>query len=464
VAAGNAIDLQGDTLRTDGLITANQVTAIASQVYGNVEAVSVSGSTFAGTTSQVDSAKLPTMPNWATVFDYYRANATTIFFGSLPTASSINLIGNHNPSVEGGTIYWTGTQPGAPSLTATVSQSTAWKHQGSRRLRVSSRSSWQAGAIYPIQHFVRPGQQYDVGVWANPIEAALIGLGSRTFQLTMHVKGTNDASELVVATSPFAATWVTVVLTIVLTPAQITGQLTVPAWSGDLEYAFVKVSDASSSGGTDEFFVDDLSIREVGTGRRIFRRVLGPGPGGNPFGTPNPEGIYKIDCGGQQLTIDRSCILGTLLLINPGPNSGVTDGPIHWAPAVAGYPALLVDADNPSALQFSIRSSNQVLSEADQRVNYNPAGAPHEQFGSDTELNDIYPSVIRGMVAVEGDFAFQNRPYLLGQLLVGRSITNSTGELDVEYQADSLLNPPPGFLAPYTHSRRPGSVQKAVLP
>lgn len=463
IAAGDTINVQGHTLRTNGLITANQVTAASAQVYGDVEAVSVSGSTFTGTTQQVDAAKLPRMPNWTNVFDYYRTNGTRINFSSIQATNTINVVQNHNPGAESGTIHWTGTQPGTPANFATLSQSTAWRQAGSNSLRVTARSSWQAGAIHRIEHFVKPGQQYDVDVWTAIDEAALVGAGSRDFRLSLHVKGTSDASELVVTTPSASVTWVTIILDLIMTPGNITGRLTVPNWSGDLEYAFIKIGDASSSGGTAEFLVDNLVIREFSTGRCIFRRVLGPGAGGNPFGTPNPQGLYWIDCGGQRLNIERSRILGTLLLVNPGPGSGISHGPIHWTPAVAGYPALLVDTD--SAPQFSISSTHRVLSEAEQRVNFNPAGAPHEQFGSDTnELNDIYPSVIRGMVAIEGDFVFQNRPFVRGQLLVGGDIANSTGELDVAYQADSLLNPPPGFFAPHTHSRRPGSVAKDVLP
>jgi hypothetical protein len=463
IAAGDTINVQGNILRTNGLITANQVTATSAQVYGDVEAASISGSTFAGSTQQVDAAKLPKLPNWANVFDFYRNNGTQIPINNIPPANTNNVVQNHNWNVESGTNFWTGTQPGAPANFATLSQSTVWSQSGSRCLRVTARSSWQAGAIHRIEHFVKPGQQYDVDVWTALDEAALIGTGSRAFQLSLHVKGTNDASELVVTAPSASVTWLTLVLDLIMTPANITGRLTVPNWSGDLEYAFIKIGDAESSGGTAEFFVDSLVIREFSTGRLIFRRVLGPGTGGGLVGTPNPQGLYWIDCGGQRLNIERSRILGTLLLVNPGPGSGISHGPIHWTPAVAGYPALLVDAD--SAPQFSICSTHRVLSEAEQRVNFNPAGAPHEQFGSDTnELNDIYPSVIRGMVAIEGDFVFQNRPFIRGQLLVGGDIANSAGELDVEYQADSLLNPPPGFFAPHTHSRRPGSVAKDVLP
>jgi Carbohydrate binding domain len=464
IAAGSAIDMQGDTLRTDGLITANQVTATASQVYGDVEAVTVSGSTFAGTTTQIDSAKLPTMPNWSTVFDYYRQNGTEINIALLPTTPTSNFA--RNPGVESAVVAndpnWTGTPPGMPAATAQVARSSNWKHAGSNSLRVSSRTSWQSGAVQRIENFVKPGQQYDVEAWAHPNPGGLLGSGNRDFNMTLHVKGTNDANALVVTTPNASATWVTIVLTLSSSPARITGRLTVPTWSGDLEYAFVKIADASSSGGTDEFYADDLSIREVTAGKYLFRKVLGPGI--NPYGSLNPQGIYWINCGGQRLTIDRSRIFGTLLIINPGANSGVASGPIHWSPVVAGYPALLVDADDPSSANFKIGATNRVLSEFEQNFNFNPAGAAHYQFATDADMNDIYPTGIRGLVAIEGDFSFQHRPLIHGQLLVGGNVANSNGELDIEYQPDSLLNPPPGFLAPYSHARRPGSVKKAVLP
>jgi hypothetical protein len=478
IAAGETIDVQNHTLRTDGLITANQVTAAGANVYGDVEAVSVSGSTFAGTTQQVDTSRLPTMPNWNSVFQYYGSNlvypgsngvGTRIAISSIPLVSQINVVANHNPGAESGTIHWTGTQPGTPSITATLSQTSTWRQAGARSLRVSSRSSWEAGAIHRIEHFVKPGHQYDVSAWVSVDPGGLISAGSRPFHMTLHVKGTNDAEELPpVATAPDSVEWISVLgLINIDRHAHITGPLTVPTWSGDLEYAFIKISDTSSSGGTDEFFVDSLDIREVSSGRRIYRRVLGPGV--NTLSVPNPQGVYWIDCAGQTLTIERSRIVGTLLLVNPGPGSGISDGPIHWTPAVAGYPALLVDAADPSSAQFHINSTHRVLSEVEQQVNFNPVGAPHDQLGSDAApptvpLDDIYPSMIRGMVAIEGDFAFENRPFVLGQLLVGGDIANSSGELDVAYQSDSLLNPPPGFLAPYTHWRRPGSVQKTVLP
>jgi hypothetical protein len=242
----------------------------------------------------------------------------------------------------------------------------------------------------------------------------------------------------------------------------ITATLTAPAWSGDLEYAFIKIAGGDSSN-TNDFYFDDFTIRETTTGKFIYRQVLSPSL--NPFGLQtNAEGIYWINCAGNKLIIERSRILGTLLVVNPGAGSCISNGPIHWSPAVAGYPALLVDADTATNANFSINATNRGLSEKENGVNFNPVGAPHDEFGQDGDTNDIYRSSIRGLIAVRNNLSFQNRSLIRGQVIVGNDINTSSGELEVEYLPDSLLNPPSGFTAPYTYSRRTGSTQKAVLP
>ena len=85
VATGGAITLQSDTLRTGGVISANTVSATSSQVYGKVEATSATGSTYNSGTTTVTAAKRPTMPDWTSVFSYYRTNGTQIDINSLPT-------------------------------------------------------------------------------------------------------------------------------------------------------------------------------------------------------------------------------------------------------------------------------------------------------------------------------------------------------------------------------------------
>ncbi len=161
--------------------------------------------------------------------------------------------------------------------------------------------------------------------------------------------------------------------------------------------------------------------------------------------------------------------MGTLLIVNPGTGSCINNGPIYWSPAVAGYPALLVDADTASNANFNIYATNRVLSEKENGTNYNPVGAPHDEFGQDSVgqpgyMTNIYRSSIKGLIAVRNNLTYQNRALVRGEILVGGTISNSSGELEIDYQPDALLNPPPGFTAPYSYYRRTNSLQKAVSP
>lgn len=453
VAAGDLIDMQSDTLRASGLITANQVSANASSIYGNVEAVTVSGSTYYGTTTQVDASARPDMPDWPTVFDYYRNNGTQININDLPFVTP-NL--GRNTAINNGTNDWTGSPPWTVLEDADISQNNNFYRSGSYGLRVQNRDEWYSGAAQRIDSFVKPGGQYNIDVWIYQDD----GL-SRNFRISLFTKGSASAIPLFDAGPAVAVplgignlsvSWI-----------RVSATLTAQPWSGNLDYAFIHVAGADSNS-VDEFYLDDLVIRENVAGRFIYRQVLSPGF--NPFGagTTNPQGIYWIDCLNNRLIIERSRIMGTLLVINPGANSCVNDGPIHWSPAVAGYPALLVDADTAANADFSIRATNQGLNEKDNGVNYNSAAAPHGELGQDNDTSDIYRSEINGLIAVEDDLTFQNTPLVRGQIITGDDVANSSGVFDVEYQPYSLLNPPPGFTAPNSYRRRAGSAKKLVLP
>ncbi len=307
VAAGDSIALNADTLRTNGLITANQITANSSQVYGNVEAVTISGSTYNGTNTLITSARLPAMPNWASVFNYYRTNGTEISYSSLPSAPSTNFVRNWTFNNEA--EDWTGTIPGPSGQpTADLTDTNNWSRTASMSLRVRDRTAWNAGAVQRIEHFVKPGKQYNVSAWVHA--PGLIGI--RSFRMWLVTKGTGSAE----ASDPSNSATAIVIVGTNLPSANINDQLTAPPWTGDLEYAYIKVSDASSPGSTNEFYLDDVEITEVASGRFIYRKVLSPSV--NPFsGGTDDEGIYWINCGGNRLTIERSRIHGTLLIVNP---------------------------------------------------------------------------------------------------------------------------------------------------
>jgi hypothetical protein len=442
IAVGNEIDLINDTLRTEGIISASTIDASSSQVYGQVKAVTINGSTFQGTTTTIAASEKPTMPTWSSVFNHYRNNGTQIPIGNLPTTTP-NLA--RNISFDTNTQYWTGDGAGIPN--ATISREVnIFGHAAS--LRVSGRSGLTAGASQYIDHFIKGGASYNISVELSPSNALL----GNVFRIKLATKGTGA-----VQTSTSAGF-------VALTTGWVTynATLTAPNWSGPLEYARITIDTEHLLGRTDSFYVDNIDIRENTSGRFIYRQVLGPSV--NPFGSTNAQGLYWINCNGNRLIIERSRIKGTLLVINPGSGSCIGEGPISWSPAVAGYPALMVDADTATEADFDILANNRGLSETENGVNFNPAGAPHDDLGTDNDTSDIYRSSIRGLVVIEDDLSYANSPLIQGQLVVGGDIRSSSGAMEVELLPDAQLNPPPGFFAPETYVRRPTSTRKVVLP
>ena len=394
------------------------------------------------------------MPDWTSVFSYYRTNGVQLNINSLPTWSTMNVARNAGLENALTTADWFVAPVGN---TATLDQGGGMQHGGSKSMRVRNCSAQYTGPAQPIDGYVKPDQQYYIEAYVYH-STSLLNLGiipvAKTFRISMYTKGSGDASAQINYTD-FSANG--------LQWTKLSGNINAHAWTGNLEYAFVKFACTDQS---IDFFLDDVVIRETTAGRVIYQKVLSPSVNQLYAGAPTDpsgNGIYWIDCGGAKLIIERSRILGTLLIVNPGANSGVNNGPINWSPAVAGYPALLVDSDNGTSADFALCATNRMLSEKENGVNFNPAGAPHEDFGQDADTNDIYPSQIRGLIAIRHDLTFQNRTLVRGQVIVGNNIANASGELEIDYQPDSLLNPPSGFWS-YIYPRRTGSTQKVVLP
>ncbi|HEY4234266.1 MAG TPA: carbohydrate binding domain-containing protein [Lacipirellulaceae bacterium] len=446
VAAGHSVTLTGSVLRSSGLVSANLASASASTIYGNVQATSISGSTYAGTSTQISSSQLPTMPTWTTVFNYYKTNGSQLDISKMPTKAS-NLARNSNVEAAIGTNDWTGSPLG--SSAATIAQSNLFQTSGLNSLKVSSRADYTAGAAQYISDYIISGQSYLVDCMVRPTAGI-----SQNFVISLCTKGTG-AAQTVVSSSTSVQTnnW-----------KDVTAQLVAPSWSGNLAYAYVKISGASASN-TGTFYVDDFTVREAPTGLVIYQQVLGPGVDNLYVGAPvNAQGIYWIDCSNNNLYISRSRIKGTLLVINPGTSSCIGPGPIRWSPAVSGYPALLVHADTATKANFSIQATNRVLSESENGVNYNPAGVSSEEFGQDTDMNETYSSEVSGLVAVENNLTYQNNGLIRGTVIVGNDLISTGGALEISYQPESLLNPPPGFTGTNTYVRRPASMTKTVLP
>lgn len=164
-------------------------------------------------------------------------------------------------------------------------------------------------------------------------------------------------------------------------------------------------------------------------------------PNSNPFGRKNPSGIYVIDCKGKSLLIRNCRIMGTIVLLNPGSSAGLYDS-IHISPAAANLPAVLAQGD------LCIRTSSIDLSELVLGVNFNPIGTAYLEV-SDSDLIDIYPSIVDGLVYASGKITFDSG--LGTSRLRGVTISQQAPVINklVSFTYDPVFYsyPPPGFAA-----------------
>lgn len=193
------------------------------------------------------------------------------------------------------------------------------------------------------------------------------------------------------------------------------------------------------------------SIAATASRADLDRMVLSPQK--NPTSaTLNTQGVYVMDCGGNDVRIRRSRLYGTLVLLNVG--TLLIDKEISWEPAVPGYPALLVQGN----VQFSTPMTP--LSEANEGTNFNPAGAPFKGVTNATKA-DVYPCEIKGLVYCSGDMTVSGELQIDGVLVVGGRLT-VTSSLSVRYDDTYYYTPPPGFRASTVMMLVPGTFAQVV--
>ena len=186
-------------------------------------------------------------------------------------------------------------------------------------------------------------------------------------------------------------------------------------------------------------------------GQRIDKMIISPDS--NPFGaTTDPEGVYVIDCQGLDFTITKSRIVGTLVLLRAGANSEIKPE-VNWEPAVANYPALLVDG----TIRIDVGSTSLAESSA---INFNPFGTPYDTVWDD-DLDDTYPPVVKGLVYVSTDLVTANAATIDGVVVVGNAF-NGSGNIGLTYRATFLNNPPPGFTTAAQMYISPGTWSRLV--
>lgn len=155
-------------------------------------------------------------------------------------------------------------------------------------------------------------------------------------------------------------------------------------------------------------------------------------PALNPYGAAlDPDGIYIIACDGADLVIRDVRIVGTLVVLNPGPGSRI-EGAISITPTSPELPALVWDG------LLDVDTTSTDLSESTTSTNFNPPGAPF--LGAvDSDARDAYPSMIAGSVVVLGDVDLRGTLFIRGTLAVSGSLAATQARLIVTPPADAAV-------------------------
>jgi hypothetical protein len=179
------------------------------------------------------------------------------------------------------------------------------------------------------------------------------------------------------------------------------------------------------------------------------------GPGYNPWGPADPNGLYYVDTSGSDLAIQNSRIYGTLVVQTGGGTLFVNDA-VFLHPYRSDFPVLLVDGD----VVLSYQSGTMVLSESANATNYNPSGASYGGE-SDGDQVDEYPNEIQGLIYVDG-------PLLLRQTALIRGVVICDGTVDCR-ESNTIIHEPSLFAVPpdgFTYVERmkisPGSWTRVV--
>jgi hypothetical protein len=183
----------------------------------------------------------------------------------------------------------------------------------------------------------------------------------------------------------------------------------------------------------------------------IQSAVLGPGI--NPWGAANAEGVYVIRPSGD-VTIRNSRIYGTLVVICAAGKRVVIQDSVLIHPYRADYPSLIIAGN--AVFEFS---SSLDLSELLLLKNFNPPGAPY-QGSSDSDLLDAFPSEIQGLVHVTGTANLKVSARIRGVLLCESAAAADAVKCDssntIVYQPSLFANPAQWYTSAVYMRPQPG--------
>lgn len=165
--------------------------------------------------------------------------------------------------------------------------------------------------------------------------------------------------------------------------------------------------------------------------------------GVNPWGSPNPNGVYVLNTGGADVVLKQFRVQGTLVIQCGADRTVTIDEAALVEPHSPDYPAIVTDG----SIELKLKSDSTQLSESAEGTNFNPPGAPYNGV-SDSDQNDVYPNEIRGLVHVKGTVNFSERTKVVGAVVTERTTTPfiwSKSPIQVTYDPILASNPPLGY-------------------
>jgi hypothetical protein len=226
----------------------------------------------------------------------------------------------------------------------------------------------------------------------------------------------------------------------VTTQGTITGTLTVPGTVRPMPAASV--------------FTDYVTkATAVPYAATIEKVVLGPGC--NPLGPTDPNGLYVINTGNRDLTLRNCRIYGTLIIIAGSKVVQIQDA-VFMQNYRVDFPVLLVQG----YVQFKFKSAAGPLSEATCDTNFNPTGAPYDGT-TDSDKSDQYPNEIRGLIHVIGTLAPWETARMIG-VVICDGVVVSMGANTIVYDAGLYANPPKGYTYVDEMKVSPGTWKQVV--
>lgn len=160
------------------------------------------------------------------------------------------------------------------------------------------------------------------------------------------------------------------------------------------------------------------------------------GPGLNPYGTADVNGLYAIDCGGKDLRI-RDCRIAVSLIVWNVGTLTVEKG-VHWATPNKRLPALGMKG---TALSLALTDAS--IAESSVRVNLTPIALPFQGVG-DTTTTSVLPNTLQGAFYVEGDVTVQTVLPLEGSLVCTGNMTISSARVSLNRPTNFEV--PPGLV------------------